>query len=129
MRTTQVIRLMVVHDHAGVRNGLATYFGHEPGMEVVSATTCGDEVLDMVAELHPDMVLMQRSWGGIEAARRLTEAHPETRVAVVSASADAQCRAEAAHSGAVGVLDLAAPPSETAMALRLLMRVTGATPA
>jgi DNA-binding NarL/FixJ family response regulator len=112
---------MVVHDHSGVRNGLATFFGHEPDMEVVSATTCGEHILDMVAELHPDLVLMQRSWGGIAAAGRLLDAHPETRVAIVSASADAQCRAEAARSGAVGVVDLAAPPAETTLMLRRLV--------
>jgi DNA-binding NarL/FixJ family response regulator len=73
------VRLMVVHDHPGVRTGLAAFFGHEPDMEVVSATTCGKHVSDMVAELHPDLVLMQRSWGGIEAAGSLIEAHPDTR--------------------------------------------------
>ncbi len=120
------VRLMVVHDHPGVRTGLAAFLGHEPDMEVVIATTCGKHVLDMVAELHPDLVLMQRSWGGIEAARRLIEAHPDTRVTIVSASADAQCRAEAAGSGALGVVDLTAPPSETASALRRLVRGKGA---
>jgi DNA-binding NarL/FixJ family response regulator len=116
------MRLMVVHDHPGVRTGLAAFYGHEPDMEVVGATTCGEHVLDMVAELHPDLVLMQRSWGGIEAARRLIDAHPETRVMIVSASADAECRFEASRSGAVGVVDLTAPPSETAGLLRGVMR-------
>jgi DNA-binding NarL/FixJ family response regulator len=117
------VRLMVVHDHPGVRMGLTSFFGHEPDMEVVSATTCGEHVVDVVAALRPDMVLMQRSWGGIEAARRLIVAHPETLVTIVSASADAQCRAEAARSGAVGVVDLTAPPSEIAAMLRRLVRV------
>jgi NarL family two-component system response regulator LiaR len=120
---------MVVHDHAGVRKGLASFFGHEPDMEVVSATTCGAHVVDIVAELHPEVVLMQRSWGGIVAARRLIDAHPETRVAIVSASADAQCRAEAALCGAVGVVDLAAPPPEAAALLRGLVTTTGGTKA
>lgn len=118
---------MVVHDHPVVRRGLAACLGHEPDMEVVSATTCGKHVLDMVAELHPDLVLMQRSWGGIEAARRLIEADPDTRVAIVSAAADAQCRAEAARSGALGVVDLTEPPAEIASVLRRLVSGKGAT--
>jgi two-component system response regulator DegU len=116
---------MVVHDHPRVRKGLAAFFGNEPDMDVVTATTCGEHVLDMVAELNPDLVLMQRSWGGTEAARRLIDAHPETRVAIVSASADVQCWAEAARSGAVGVVDLTAPPWETATMLRRLAMSTG----
>jgi two-component system response regulator DegU len=112
---------MVVHDHPGVRKGLAMFFGHEPDMEVVSATTLDEHILVAVAELHPDLVLMQRSWGGLDAARLLIDAHPETRVAIVSASTDAQFRAEAAQSGAVGVVDLTAPPSETTIMLRALV--------
>lgn len=124
-RTAQAtIRLIVVHDHPGVRTGLSAFLGHEPDIEVVRATTCGRHVLDMVAELHPDLVLMQRAWGGIEAAKRLIEVHPGTRVAIVSAAADAQCRTEAARSGALGVVDLTTPPAEIAGGLRRLVRET-----
>ena len=123
------IRLVVVHDHPLVRKGLAACLGYELDMEVVSATTCGPHVLDMVAELRPDLVLMQRSWGGIETARRLTEAQPGTRVAILSATADAQCQTEAARSGAVGVVDLTAPPAETADLLRRLVSETSNSPA
>ena len=120
---------MVVHDHSGVRNGLAACLGCELDMEVVSTTTCGKHVFDVVAELRPDVVLMQRSWGGIETARLLTEAQPGTRVAILSATADAQCQTEAARGGAVGVVDLTAPPAETADLVRRLVGETSNRPA
>ena len=60
------IRVMVVHFHPTVRDGLAACLGFEPDIEVVgTASTCGI-ALDMAAALRPDLVLIGRStpWTG-----------------------------------------------------------------
>ena len=74
---------MIVDDHPVVRKGLASFLGHEPDIEVVGMADSGEQALEMAAELHPDIVLMDLSMpgmGGIEATRRLVETEPGTRV-------------------------------------------------
>jgi DNA-binding NarL/FixJ family response regulator len=112
------IRVMIVHCNPAVRDGLAACLRFEADMVVIGTTSNGAHVVDLVAELRPDVVLMQRSGGGIEATRRLVEAQPGTRVAILSGSGGPEVVAEALQSGALGFVYLGLPPSEIASLLR-----------
>jgi DNA-binding NarL/FixJ family response regulator len=119
------IRLLVVHTHHHVREGLAACLGYEHDMDVVgTAPTCGI-ALDMASELHPDLVLIGRStpWtGGLAATRHLVDTQPEIRVVILSGTHGLESAAEAVQSGALGYVPLDTSPSEIASTVRRLVR-------
>ena len=73
---------MVADDQTVVREGIVMLLGLLPGIEVVGAAGDGDEAVDLVAELAPDVVLMDLRMprcDGVEATRRIRAEHPERR--------------------------------------------------
>ena len=72
-----MIRVVIVDDQAIVRTGLARIFGAEDGFDVLAEAADGAQALGFVAELQPDLVLMDvrmPRMDGIEAIRRLSAA-------------------------------------------------------
>ena len=70
-----MIRVVIVNDQAIVRTGLARIFGAEDGFDVLAEAADGAQALGFVAELQPDLVLMDvrmPRMDGIEAIRRLS---------------------------------------------------------
>ena len=119
------IRLMVVHWHPVVLRGLSSFLVHEPRMKLVGVASTCEQTLDMAAELHPDLVLMGYStpaMGGIEATRRVTEAHPDTRVVLIGASDSRERMDRVLESGGSGYVLLETPPWELAGMLLGLFR-------
>jgi DNA-binding NarL/FixJ family response regulator len=118
------IRVMVVHTHPTVCDGLAACLASEPDIEVVgTAATCGT-ALDMAADLCPDLVLIGRStpWtGGMVATRFLVTAQPDVVVVILSGTAGPEFLVEAVDSGAKDYLSLDTPPSDIARAVRHLV--------
>jgi DNA-binding NarL/FixJ family response regulator len=114
-------RVMIVDDHPVVRKGLASFLGHEPDIEVVGMADSGEQALEMAAELHPDIVLMDLSMpgmGGIEATRRLVETEPTTRVMMLTSFGGHERMVEALKSGAVGYVVKDTAPADLLIALR-----------
>ncbi|HRJ43179.1 MAG TPA: response regulator transcription factor, partial [Caldilineaceae bacterium] len=77
------IRLLLVDDHAIVRAGLRMLFLAEPDMAIVGEAGSGPAAVQAVADLRPDVVLMDVAMpgmSGIEATRRIKEASPETAI-------------------------------------------------
>ena len=114
-------RVMIVDAHPVVRKGLASFLGHEPDIEVVGMADSGEQALEMAAELHPDIVLMDLSMpgmGGIEATRRLVETEPTTRVMMLTSFGGHERMVEALKSGAVGYVVKDTAPADLLIALR-----------
>lgn len=68
------IRVVLVDDHALMRQGISTILSAQPDIEVVGEAGSGEEALDVVSRTKPDVVCMDvemRGIGGIEATRRL----------------------------------------------------------
>jgi two-component system NarL family response regulator len=81
------IRLMLVEDHAVVRQGLAALLGAEDGLEVVGAVGDGLAAIEMYRRVMPDVVLMDLQMpklGGVETIKKIREAHPAARVIVLT---------------------------------------------
>ncbi len=81
------IRLMLVEDHAVVRQGLSALLGAEDDLEVVGAVGDGLAAIEMYARLKPDVVLMDLQMpkmGGVETIKRIREAHAAARVIVLT---------------------------------------------
>jgi len=124
--TEAPIRILVVDDHAGVRNGLISLLSNEPDMEVLAAVSSGEEAVAIAAESVPDLVLMDLSMpgmGGFEAARRLASAHPGLRVIMLTSFGGRERLGTALKNGAVGYLLKDTEPSEMLRTLRYVARL------
>ena len=101
------MRVIVADDQTVVREGLVTLLGTMNDIEVVGAARDGEEVLALVAELRPDVVLMDLRMprlDGVEATRRIRADHPATHVVVLTTFADDASIVGALQAGALGYL-------------------------
>jgi two-component system invasion response regulator UvrY len=81
------VSVLAVDDHEIFRRAARNLIAATPGFEQVGEAASGTEALDLVADLHPDLVLIDVRMpdiGGIETARRLTRADPDVTVVLIS---------------------------------------------
>ena len=100
------MRILIADDHPLFRDGLRSLL-ESRGFDVVGEARNGTEAVTMAQELTPDIVLMDVSMpetDGIEATRQLTEAAPDLRVVVLTASENDATLFEALKAGARGYL-------------------------
>jgi DNA-binding NarL/FixJ family response regulator len=96
------VSVLVVDDQALFRRAASTVVKLTPGFEVVGEAESGEAAVDMVEELRPELVLMDINMGGIngiEATRRITSAHPEVAVVLLSTYQADDLPADAPSSG------------------------------
>ncbi|MEU3983118.1 response regulator transcription factor [Streptomyces sp. NPDC026672] len=100
-------RVVVADDQTVVREGIVMLLGLLPGIEVVGAAGDGEEAVKLVAELSPDVVLMDLRMprcDGVEATRRIRAEYPGTQVVVLTTFADDDSLFPALRAGARGYL-------------------------
>jgi DNA-binding NarL/FixJ family response regulator len=113
-------RILVVDDQTVVREGLVLLLELLPGIEVAGACGDGEQAVAMVAELRPDVVLMDLRMprmDGVEATRRIREAHPDVGIVVLTTYADDESIFAALRAGARGYLTKDADADEIARAV------------
>ncbi|MFF2542455.1 response regulator [Kitasatospora sp. NPDC058063] len=119
------VRLLIVDDHPIVRDGLRGAFANSPEFEVVGEAGNGAEALDRVAELKPDLVLMDLRMpvmDGVTAIHRLGESAPGVRVLVLTTFDTDNDVLPAIEAGATGYLLKDAPTEELLRAARVAAR-------
>ncbi len=102
-----MIRVLVVDDHAVVRDGLELLLERFESVTCIGAAADGAEAVALAEDLRPDVVLMDLSMpvmDGIEATQRIVAAHPEVAVVVLTTFADDRHVMAAIDAGAVGYL-------------------------
>src|ERR671938_1344567 len=85
------IKILIVDDHAVVREGLRTYLELEDNLTIVGEAGNGREAVDKVRALRPDVVLMDLlmpEMDGIAATKAIKEAAPEVKVIVLTSFQD-----------------------------------------
>ncbi|MFF4307655.1 response regulator [Streptomyces sp. NPDC001601] len=100
-------RVVVADDQTVVREGIVMLLGLLPGVKVVGAAGDGEEAVRLVAELSPDVVLMDLRMprcDGVEATRRIRSEYPGTQVVVLTTFADDESLFPALRAGARGYL-------------------------
>lgn len=100
-------RVVVADDQSVVREGIVMLLGLLPGIEVVGTAKDGLEAVDLVAELAPDVVLMDLRMprcDGVEATRRIRAEYPSTQVVVLTTFYDDDSLFPALRAGARGYL-------------------------
>lgn len=81
------LRVVIVDDHPLLREGTRTLLARQAGIAVVGATGEGAEALRLVAELQPDVLLLDvqlPDLSGVEVARRVRAAHPAVAILILS---------------------------------------------
>ena len=114
-------RVLIVDDHAVVREGLRTFLQLQEGIEVVGEAADGAEAIRQAGALTPDVVLMDLVMprlDGVRAMRALRQKAPHSRVIVLTSFLDDERLMPAVAAGAAGYLLKDVEPSELARAVR-----------
>jgi DNA-binding NarL/FixJ family response regulator len=116
------IRVLIVDDHAVVREGLRTFLELQDDMQVVGEAGDGDDAVAVAERVLPDVVLMDLVMpgvDGIEAMRRLRRQVPSARAIVLTSFVDEERILPAIRAGAAGYLIKNVDPQELARAVRM----------
>jgi DNA-binding NarL/FixJ family response regulator len=116
-----VIRVVVVDDHTLHRDGTRQILDAYPDLQIIGEASSGELALELITQLHPDVVLMDirlPGMNGIEVTRQLTRDHPDIRVLMVSAYDEDEYVRGALEAGADGYLSKTAPGKELVEAVR-----------
>lgn len=104
---TKNIKIALIDDHKLFREGVKRILSFEPIFEVVAEAGDGSEVMDLVEEHQPDIVLMDINMpdiNGITATKELLEKHSDTKVIILSIHDDENYVTHALQTGAQGYL-------------------------
>jgi DNA-binding NarL/FixJ family response regulator len=115
------IRVLIVDDHAVVREGLRTFLELQDGIEVVGEAGDGEQAVAQAASLAPDVILMDLVMprlDGIGAMRALRDRASPSRVIVLTSFLDDERLMPALQAGAAGYLLKDVEPAELARAVR-----------
>ncbi|MET8959682.1 response regulator transcription factor [Streptomyces sp. NPDC004074] len=121
--TSGTVRVLIADDQMMVRQGFTVLLDARPGIEVVGQAVDGEEAIAKVAELDPDVVLMDirmPGLGGIEATRRITADAPRPRVLVLTTFDLDEYVYDALRAGASGFLLKDASADQLAEAVRVV---------
>jgi NarL family two-component system response regulator LiaR len=116
------IRVLIVDDHAVVREGLRAFLELQDRMEVIGEAGDGREAIEEAERLRPDVILMDLVMprlDGVEAMRELHEQVPAARVIVLTSFLDDERLLPALRAGAAGYLLKNVEPQDLARAIRL----------
>ena len=120
---TAMIRILIVDDSADVRDGLRYILGFHGDLEVVGEARHGLEAISRVAELHPDLVLMDAQMpemDGVEATHFVKDHKPDVKVLFMTVLQE--FKEAAIDAGADAFLSKFSPRQELVEAIRRLGR-------
>lgn len=119
--TSVRIAVLVVDDHAMVRRGLATFLKAFDDMEMAGEAASGQEAIDLCAEIHPDVVLMDMvlpDMDGAAATSQILEQSESIEVIALTSFKEEELVENALHAGAIGYLLKDVTAEELAEAIR-----------
>jgi DNA-binding NarL/FixJ family response regulator len=102
-----VLRILIADDHEVARRGIRSLLESHPGWEVCGEAVDGREAVASANRLKPDVVLLDigmPSLNGLDAARQILAAAPETRVLILTMHDSEQVVREVLAAGALGFL-------------------------
>jgi two-component system response regulator NreC len=118
------IKILLVEDHAVMRQGLKALLAEEADIEVVGEASQGREAVRQVSAVRPDLILMDVSMpqlNGIEAARQIRGLQPEVKIVALSMYANEEYVFQMLQAGASGYVLKQADSAEVLAAIRAAM--------
>jgi DNA-binding NarL/FixJ family response regulator len=118
------MRVLIVDDHPVTRNGLRSALSTSTDVEIVGEAATGEEAVDAVGEIRPDVVFMDvrmPGMGGIEATRLIRDTSPDTRVILFTVDETRSAIADAIQAGVSGYLLKDVSAEELVNAARLAL--------
>jgi two-component system, NarL family, invasion response regulator UvrY len=112
--------IMLVDDHAVVREGYRTVLQKQPGLRVVAEASDGTEAYQLFKATAPDLVIMDLTMpgiGGIEAIRRIRQWDKQARILVFTMHQNAAFAVQAIRAGAKGYVTKTSPPETLVQAV------------
>jgi len=122
---TAKIRVLIVDDHAILREGVRALLQIQPDLEVVGEASNGTEAIEAVGRLDPDVVLMDIAMpglGGIEAALELRKQGRRARILILSQYEDREYVRRLLKAGVAGYVLKKSAGAELANAIRAVHR-------
>ncbi|HEX7599210.1 MAG TPA: response regulator transcription factor [Polyangia bacterium] len=119
------IRVLIVDDHAVVRQGIRTFLETAPDLEVVGAAEGGAQAVRLAQEFKPDVALVDMlmpGLDGVETTRAIRSASPNTQVIIFTSYHEDEHIFPAIRAGALSYLMKDAAPTEIADAIRKAAR-------
>jgi two-component system, NarL family, response regulator LiaR len=107
LRKDTKIRLILADDHPLLRQALRNVLERYPDFEIVGEASNGEEVIELVTKLVPDVVILDINMpviNGIEATRRIKASHPDVAVLVLTVYDDIPHILGVIEAGAAGYL-------------------------
>jgi DNA-binding NarL/FixJ family response regulator len=118
------IRVLVVDDHAILREGIRSLLENQPNVCIVGEAADGQEALEKVAITQPDLVLMDIAMpqmDGLEATKRIKAAYPEVQILVLSQHDNREFILPLLEAGAAGYVLKRSGSRELLAAIRGVM--------
>jgi DNA-binding NarL/FixJ family response regulator len=119
------MNILLADDHQMMRDGLRALLDHEADLHVVGEAGDGKDVVELCAQLRPDLVVMDISMpglNGIEATRQLSARQPRVRVVGLSMNADRRYVQAMFQAGAWAYLVKSSAAQELIVAIRAVGR-------
>ena len=115
------IKILIVDDHAIVRDGLAAILKFQKDMTVVGEADDGQSAIQKAKELHPDVILMDLmmpNMNGADATSAIKQILPETQVLLLTSYGTSSELSRAFRNGATGAITKSLPKEELLSAIR-----------
>jgi NarL family two-component system response regulator LiaR len=119
------ISVLIVDDHAVVRQGVKTFLGLKEDIEVVGEAADGVSAVEQARILAPDVVLIDLKMprmDGIMAIREIKDSNPDVQIIVLSGFTETSRIRAALDAGATGYFPKTALPDELVRAIRAVRR-------
>ena len=112
--------ILLVDDHAIVREGYRSVLQKQPGLQVIAEAAEGAEAYRLFRQTQPDLVIMDLTMsgiGGIETIRRIRQLDPNARILVFTMHQNAAFAVQAIRAGARGFVTKTSPPEALVRAI------------
>lgn len=120
-KTLKRIKVLVVDDHAVVREGICTLLSLQKDMEVIGEAIDGQDAIEKVRGLMPNVAVMDivmPVMSGLEATRRISKEHPDTKVLILTQYDEEENMFVAKQVGAYGFIAKSAASSDLLTGIR-----------
>ena len=116
-------RVLIVDDHAAIRRGVQSILEASPEWEYCGEAANGQEAVQLTDELNPEIIIMDVSMpvlNGLEATRIIHDAHPKTKILLLTLHSSADLVRRAFRAGARGYVLKSDAENELVRALNVV---------